>query len=265
MRRGLPVLLLALASSAAPSPVRAAGAPGASSPVVVELFTSQGCSTCPPADRLLARLGREAGANVVALSFHVDFWNHLGWSDPFSRADWSRRQEAYGRQFASALFTPEAVVGGTAAILGSDEQALRAAIAAAAGRPAVRVALEVEPSADSLRARVELQVPAELQGRKFDLLLAVVESGLSTAVGRGENAGRSLSEDFVVRSLSRAGRLGARTGATARFSATLPLAAEWSRDKLGVVAFLQDPSSLGICGAATSPASPSDVGRAIGR
>ena len=265
MRRGIPVLLLALASSAASLPMRAAGAPEAPSPVVVELFTSQGCSTCPPADRLLARLGAEAGANVVALAFHVDFWNHLGWSDPFSSSEWTRRQEAYGRRFASEIFTPEAVVGGTQAILGSDERALRAAIAAAAGRPAVQVALAIEPSADALRARIELQVPAELQGRKLDLLVAVVESGLSTAVGRGENAGRSLSEDFVVRSLDRVGRLGARTGATARFSATLPVAAGWSRDKLGVVAFLQDPSSLGICGAAVSPATPSELGRAFGR
>jgi len=264
MRRELAVLLLAVVSSA-PSPVSAAGAPQAPSPVVVELFTSQGCSTCPPADQLLARLGAEAGANVVALSFHVDFWNHLGWSDPFSSAEWTRRQEAYGRRFASELFTPEAVVAGAQAVLGSDERALRAAIAAAAERPAVQVALEVEPSADSLRARIELQVPAELQGRKLDLLLAVVESGLSTAVGRGENAGRLLSEDFVVRSLSRAGRLGPRTGATARFSATLPLASEWSRGKLRVAAFLQDPSSLGICGAAVSPASASEAGPAIGR
>lgn len=100
------------ATPAAPEAARAEAAPVAASaaPVVLELFTSQGCNSCPPADRLLAELGRRD--DVVALSFHVDYWNDLGWDDPFSSPRWSHRQQTYGHELPSRIYTPQLVVHG---------------------------------------------------------------------------------------------------------------------------------------------------------
>src|SRR5262245_36103103 len=97
--------IVALVTAAAP--IRA------DRPVVVALFTSQGCATCPPADRLLTELGKTSPGRVVPLAYHVDYWNRLGWSDPFSKAEWSRRQEMYARAWRSErVYTPQAVVDG---------------------------------------------------------------------------------------------------------------------------------------------------------
>lgn len=220
--------------------------------VVVELFTAQGCSTCPPADRLLTRLGEEAG--VVPLAFHVDFWNHIGWTDPFSSNEWTRRQAAYVRELAAAgAYTPQAVVDGGAELVGSDEPALRAAIAAAAARPAATISLHLVPAADDVTLTAEVELPAELRGRRLDLMAALYETDLVTAVSRGENGGQTLRNDYVVRLLRRAGRLAPGAASPARFTARLPLAKDWNRSHLGVAAFVQDPKSLDIHGAAAEP------------
>ncbi|MGH9465120.1 MAG: DUF1223 domain-containing protein, partial [Thermoanaerobaculia bacterium] len=111
-----------------------------SGPVLLELFTSQGCSSCPPADRLLSRLAAARGSEpvVVPLAFHVDYWNHIGWEDPFSQGRWSARQRAYALAFGrDGVYTPQLVVDGTEELVGSDERAVRRAIerAAAQSRP----------------------------------------------------------------------------------------------------------------------------------
>jgi len=220
--------------------------------VVVELFTSQGCSTCPPADRLLGSLGEEGAGRVVPLSFHVDFWNSLGWKDPFSSHAWTERQTAYARAFRlRQVYTPQAVVDGRAEMVGSDGDRLRAAIAAAPSRPAAKISLQLEPSASGVLVRAEVDLPEALRGRKLDLMLALFETGLVTAVGRGENGGRTLRNDYVVRNLRRAGRLAARGPDQTRHTAELSLEKEWERSRLGVAAFLQDPRSLEIFGAAS--------------
>ncbi len=219
-------------------------------PVVVELFTSQGCSSCPPADRLLAALADEADGRVVALAFHVDSWNHAGWTDPFSNAAWTRRHAAYARALRSeGAYTPQAIVNGAVEALGTDAVALRAAIAAAAARPAAQLALELEPVARNVLVRVAVELPQALTDRKLDLLLAVYETGLETAVGRGENGGRKLRGDYVVRSLDRAGRLPVRGSGPHRFEKVLALGDGWERSRLGVAAFLQDPRTLSMHGA----------------
>src|SRR5690348_11228611 len=118
------VAAVALAVLAA-VPFRAA-APG-NGPVVVELFTSQGCSSCPPADRLLSKLGEDPrfAGKVLPLSFHVDYWNSIGWQDPFSSARWSARQNDYARAFRSdRIYTPQTVVNGTSECVGNDERAV---------------------------------------------------------------------------------------------------------------------------------------------
>jgi hypothetical protein len=235
------------AAEGAPSGRRESAVPH---PVLVELFTSQGCYSCPPADRLLSRLGRESGGKVVPLAFHVDFWNSGGWRDPFSSSAWSRRQAAYTTALgAKSGYTPQAVVHGLAEMVGSDEERILAAVASAAARPAADLSLALEPAASSVTARVKIEIPPPLHGRRWDVMLAVYEAGLVTAVQRGENKGRELRNDYVVRSLRRE-RLGKNDSVVSEVSSRLPLESEWKRSQVGVVAFLQDPKTLEIGGVA---------------
>lgn len=246
-------LALAVALTLGARGVPAAGADEgrpAAPAVVVELFTSQGCSSCPPADRLLARLAAESGGRVVALAFHIDGWNSPAWTDPFSSAAWSRRQEAYGRALrVDHLYTPQAVVAGRVEALGSDEALLRRAIAAAGAEVAARIDLELARRPGKVVATAVAEVPSELGDRKLDLMLAVVETGLVTPVRGGENGGRELRDDYVVRDLRRIGRVG-RGEATARATAEVTLDRSWDPGHLGVAVFVQDPRSLAILGAA---------------
>src|SRR5688500_7498392 len=158
--------------------------------VLVELFTSQGCSSCPPADRLLTQLGSEPGlaGEVVPLAFHVDYWNWIGWRDPFSAAGWSRRQRTYASAFRSdRIYTPQAVVGGRRDCNGGDLRCIRAAVEEIAAQPGGEVALALAPAAGgAVRVTVTARPPAG--AGPLDLMLAVFEKGLETPVGRGENA-----------------------------------------------------------------------------
>jgi hypothetical protein len=228
--------------------------------VVVELFTSQGCSSCPPADRLLESLGAESAGRVVPLAFHVDFWDSLGWKDPFSRHAWTERQTDYARAFRSQnVYTPQAIVDGRVEMVGSDAGKLRSAIASSAARPAGRISLELQPAASQVLVRVDVERPETLRSRKLDLMIALYETGLVTAVGKGENGGSTLRNDYVVRVLRRAGRLSS-ADSHKEFREEISIEKGWDRARLGVAAFLQDPSSLEICGAGARPLAPRDGG-----
>jgi hypothetical protein len=232
------------------------GGPGDSARpgVLVELFTSQGCSTCPPADRLLTRLGAEGEGRIVPLAFHVDYWNHDGWSDPFSRHAWSVRQQAYVRRFRlPAEYTPQMVVDGSSQIIGSREADLRAAISAAAARPSARIALGVERSASRLLVAATVDRPAELRGRRLELMVAVFETGFVTKIGSGENGGKLLHDDYVVRSLERGAKIAADAPARTEHSLSLSADRGWDSSRLGVAAFLQDPKTLEVWGASSVP------------
>jgi hypothetical protein len=258
---------------AAPEPGKAAG----QGPVVVELFTSQGCSSCPPADRLLSRLKRDprlAGA-VIPLAFHVDYWNHLGWSDPFSSSRWSQRQEDYAHAFRSnRIYTPQLVVNGRTECVGSEEAlVMRRIREAQAAGPAgvVSLAAPAAAAAGDARLTVTARLLRPVPGSGVDVWVALTESGLTTAVGAGENAAATLHDDQVVRRLvkaftlpSTAAAAGAAghagpagpnaTGGEARSAeVTLPIDGKWNRAALDVVAFIQDPQSLAIYGAASRP------------
>jgi hypothetical protein len=178
-------------------------------PVVIELFTSQGCSSCPPADELLAKIahaGKVGNRTVAPLAFHVDYWNDLGWPDPFSVPAWTERQ----RQYADALgddrvYTPELVVAGGAGMVGSQWARVASSIASAPKQQPV--AAKATWSATTLT--VEATAPADA-----DVLVAVWEDGTSTKVPRGENAGETLVGERVVRRLelvAKAGKTGSRT------------------------------------------------------
>ncbi|HVT60287.1 MAG TPA: DUF1223 domain-containing protein [Thermoanaerobaculia bacterium] len=252
------------------SPQAAATQGGPYGPVVVELFTSQGCSSCPPADRLLSRLPddpRLAG-KVIPLAFHVDYWNQIGWTDPFSARRWSERQEGYARAFRSSqVYTPQVVIGGRSECVGSREDQVRRGIAdALAAEPAARVSLALAPPSPDgkLRATVAARLARAAAGAGpggLELWVALTESGLTTAVGAGENASRTLRNDHVVRRLEKAFTLPAAAGAERSAELALELPSGAARDpkrlaNLSVAAFLQDPASLAIHGAAVARVAP---------
>ena len=202
---------------------------------VVELFTSEGCSSCPPADTLLNELARQP--QVFALAFHVDYWNYLGWADPFSQAQFTDRQRAYGRE----TYTPQMIVNGTEVFVGSDRTKAKRAIEAALKRPTV-----VE-----LKLRWDNQAIAyEVTGAPKDVVLhlALLESGITQKVSRGENAGRTLRHDNVVRVFETV-RLDQRlTGAI-----SLKLPANLKGENVSVIGFVQAAGSSTILGTATIP------------
>jgi hypothetical protein len=177
-------------------PLIAARARAVPAPVVLELFTSQGCSSCPPADALLGELTRRPG--VIGLAWHVDYWNSLGWRDQYARREWTDRQRSYAKYLNGEVFTPALVVNGAAMIVGSDRDAVRQAINAASSPP-VAVTLR----------RTEAGLEAEIGGlaTRATGLLATYDPEQATQVGAGENQGRRLVEYRVVRDVIALDRL----------------------------------------------------------
>lgn len=232
---------------------------GKRSPVIVELFTSEGCSSCPPADKVLAELETAQpipGAEIIALSEHVDYWNYIGWSDPFSSAAFSARQGAYADVFNnSGVYTPQMVVDGQAEFVGSNSEKARTAITRLAKIPKAEVTIDegqkVEPENTSI---IKLQVrvaklPKLSPNDIAEVLLAITESNLSSQVVRGENTGRQLNHTAVVRELR---SLGSVSSANKPFEAetTAILGKDWKRSQLKVVAFVQERKQKRILGAA---------------
>jgi len=213
----------------------AADAAAAPAPVLVELFTSEGCSSCPPADQLLIDLmARQPvpGALIIGLSEHVDYWDELGWRDPFANASFTRRQNLYSdTHHATDVYTPQVFVDGGTGLVGSDRGALVAAITRAASRPKAEVKL-------SWHAPVlTVSIPAQAEAADSPVWLAITESGLSSTVKRGENAGHVLRHDNVVRQLAQIGKTG-RDGSFAK-EATPSLDARWNADAIRFVVFTQ--------------------------
>ena len=223
-----------------------ASARGAATPfAVVELFTSEGCSSCPPAERLLSELAAASapnGKNVLTLEFHVDYWNSLGWRDPFSDPAWSARQRDYARVLGSdQVYTPQLIVNGSRACVGSDRGRVLVEIDAAL-RQSATMELDLA-GVEGDAGRVAYRVRGARDGAR--LCVAAVESGLVSRIGRGENSGRVLHHDSVVRELV------VRTVAPAD-SGSIRLAWWPTRGRPArIVAFLQDPKSLAITAAAT--------------
>jgi hypothetical protein len=221
----------------------------AATPVVVELFTSEGCSSCPAADRVLSRLPAAfPDIEVIPLSEHVDYWNQLGWQDRFSAPLYSMRQQDYGRVFRlENVYTPEMVVNGQAEFNGSDEGRAQQEIRRAALSP--RADLEM---AMQSRDVVHLKVEHLPQGtRNADVFLVITETNIETAVRDGENKGRRLRHTGVVRSLSTVGRLETKKAASFSADAKLNLQQDWNVENLKLVLFVQDRSNRKIVGAAT--------------
>jgi hypothetical protein len=233
------------------------GAAGARVPVVVELFTSEGCSSCPPADALLARMDETQpveGAEVIALAQHVDYWNYLGWSDPYSSREFSERQGAYSRAFGrDGVYTPQMVVDGRAEFPGGKSGTAFKEIELAARAPKAEVLLtraDAQAKSDApvrLSLRVE-KLPKLSDGDAAEVLLAITEGGLASDVSSGENSGRKLEHVGVVRRLTKLGELGA--GA---FSAETDVTPDkgWRRENLRAVVFLQERAGRRVVGASS--------------
>ena len=223
----------------------------ASTPVLVELFTSEGCSSCPPADALLSRLDRTQpirGADIIVLEEHVDYWDRLGWKDSFSSEAATARQNEYGEAFGgNQVYTPQMIVDGRAEFVGSsDADALRAIrVASQAPKPAIQLTWE---KGDTLAIHIE-QVNNAGHGDGQQLFLVVAENMLHSDVKRGENAGRVLEHNGVVRQVLPLGKIDA---APAGFSSRVAVHSvrDWNRAHLRAVVFVQERRSRHVLAAA---------------
>lgn len=231
-----------------PTPVTPSHSPV---PVLVELFTSEGCSSCPPADALLSKLVKAEtipGVEVIALGEHVDYWNNLGWTDPYSKADFSQRQRDYSAAFdLDSVYTPQMIIDGQEEFVGGDWNRARAAILKAAQTVKGHVDLTLTHTADldqnSPMGKLVIQVK-DLPSRSDDseILFAITENNLQTQVSRGENKGRDLHHSAVVRELNVVGHIVANdeTFATER---SISISPGWRRENLRVIAFVQEHRS----------------------
>ena len=227
---------------------------GARVPVVVELFTSDGCSSCPPADRVFSVLVQNQpipGAQVIALGMHVDYWDQLGWKDPASLALATARQQAYGRIWgADRVYTPQAVVDGASEMVGSDEGAVRRAIERAAAQPHVAVSETISVDGNAFAATVGIEaLPPPAAKEALDAVLFLTEDGLTSNVKFGENAGRTLHHDAVVRAMYPLGVVSAGKSLHVRGV----LKPEWRREQLRAVSVVQGRNTHRIWGAAAQP------------
>jgi hypothetical protein len=235
---------------AAPNDKPAAPAPPDSKGfAVVELFTSEGCSSCPPADKLLADLAADARRKnqpVYFLSFHVDYWNHLGWTDPFSDPAYSQRQRDYAQSFRTqSIYTPQMIVNGRTEFVGSDRAAAQRAIAAALSKPAAAtIDLKAAVSPDGKTLTADYCIHGAPAGSKLNL--ALVESSLKVNVPHGGNAGRTLPHANVVRAFKTAD---VPADGAARLE--LPVRPDVKLDHAEVVGYLQTPDGA-IAAAAAS-------------
>jgi hypothetical protein len=253
--------LLALASLAAGGAKPARAAPAAAGPVLVELFTSQGCSSCPAAERFVGELpARGFGPDkAVVLTFHVDYWDRLGWSDPFAGPELTARQEWYARSGRlrpaepggiAGLYTPQMIVGGRTHFPGGQtEVALRELALAARRTPRAALAVQSAVSGDAVRITVRVTPIGRLDpADDWRLNVALVQKAARTAVPRGENGGETLDETALVRRLSP--RLPLAAGGAMTVTLERPPDLSWSNARVAV--WLQSAKTLEVGGATQS-------------
>ena len=242
-----------LRASGVNAPALSVGA--ARAPVLIELFTSEGCSDCPPADALLQKLDRSSpvdGSPVVVLSEHVDYWDDLGWRDPYSSHDLSERQAAYAARFRlDSVYTPQMVVDGRFQLVGSDQRGAISSIDAASKDQKTRVALSsVRPvGRGSVALHLDVDSLPASAAKSADVWVAVADESDVSSVARGENGGRTLDHVAVLRSLTHVGAVGPSAG----FSRDVTLALDPAAARnLRIVAFVQEPNQGRVWGVALS-------------
>ncbi len=253
--RAYPVLTLLTLAMALSNPHEQRVRAAEPATVIVELFTSEGCSSCPPADTLLRQLVDTqpiAGVQIVALGEHVDYWDQQGWKDRFSSAALTNRQQVYAQALnVESIYTPQMIVDGRAQLVGSDGAAARRAIGQTLSAPHGAVRIALEPREDRVSVTVSaINVPTPSRGDHAEVVLAVTEDGLTSDVRRGENHGRVLTHTAVVRLMKTMGDSAA--GSLAREIAIDP---SWQRDRVKIVAFVQESRSRRIVAAGAVPLS----------
>ncbi|HUF02871.1 MAG TPA: DUF1223 domain-containing protein [Aridibacter sp.] len=259
MKKFAVFLILALASACSAQQRAAASGPGtapdkapasAKQPVLVELFTSEGCASCPPAEKNLAYLQTEqpyAGVEIITLAFHVDYWNGLGWRDPFASPLFTQRQRIYDRKFRTGnIYTPQMVVDGDIEFIGSKLEKAEKAISRSIRNEKGDIDIDVRDG------KISIKITRLPESDYASVYLAYAEDGLSSDVKRGENAGKTLSHVSVVRALNGVGRI--EPGQTAfELVTALNIDRSWDRERLKVVVFVQENHTRKIFAAASAP------------
>ena len=244
----LPIALGLAASSPKPAPVNPV-APATQPVVVLELFTSQGCSSCPPADQALhdiTQKAAQAGQAVYSLSFHVDYWNRLGWEDPFSSKAYTDRQRQYDRALNSQTYTPQLVINGRQDIVGGQRARIDQAIQSIQKQPASAfVGVDGSVARDASQVTVTYGLSAAGSGteRPYRVNVALVQKEARTAVGNGENGGRTLVNTNVVRQFKTIEKSGTSG------NVALPLPAGLKPDQTAVLVYVQRSDTGQVVGA----------------
>lgn len=227
--------------------------------VLVELFTSEGCSSCPPADRVIKELANEqpiANANIIVLSEHVDYWNRLGWQDPYSSKEFSLRQNNYAQVFRNdSVYTPQMVINGTYELNGSDKEKALELISKSANKPTCQIEVNYqELKKNTLNIDINITDLSILNPTQVntsnEIILAVAEDNLSSSVIRGENAGRKLLHISVVRKLTVLGQINVNKNNSSNYksSVIIDLSDKWQRDNLKIVVFVQNHKTREVFG-----------------
>jgi hypothetical protein len=222
-------------------------------PVLLELFTSEGCSSCPPADQLLEKIDQDQpvpGADLIVLSEHVDYWNRIGWTDPYSSNDFSRRQQAYAAQFGTdEIFTPQLVVDGEKGVVGGNWPSAARAIQQSLREAKIPVTVSAARSGDS--ARVHIDIPSlPSDGAKGLVYLVLAANHAKSKVTGGENGGRELNHVAVVLSMRQVAKISAKEGISKDFQVALN--PKFDANDMRVVVFVESSRTQRVMGAARS-------------
>ena len=249
--------LLVVATLGAHLRTSAQVAQGDRAPVVVELFTSEGCSSCPPVDALLSQLEATQpipGAQVIGLEEHVDYWNQQGWMDPYSSAEWTARQQEYvARLKDKGPYTPQMIVDGEKELVGNNPMEVQQTIEQAAQAQKVQVSIAADAGVAGDVERLEVRVVnsgSAAAQEKADVWLAVTEDGLHTDVKAGENKGRNLEHASIVRSFQKLGSISGSGSAPFVANPQVKLRSNWKKENLHIVVFVQGKKTWRILGAA---------------
>ncbi len=213
--------------------------------ILVELFTSEGCYSCPPAERLLAKLDKEQpfeDAELITLAFHVDYWDYLGWKDKYASPLFSQRQRVYDRKFRTGkIYTPQMIVDGDIEFVGSRKKSAEKAIKKSVKNEKATVKLKLNK--DKLIVKIS-ELP---EHKDATVYLAIAEDNLSTDIKRGENAGKNLTHLSVVRSLNALGRI-MPNDKSFEAKKNLQIQKDWKKKNLKLVVFIQENRSRKVIG-----------------
>jgi hypothetical protein len=228
-------------------------------PVIVELFTSEGCSSCPPADTLLKKLEQQqpiASTEIIALEEHVDYWNSLGWMDPFSSPQFTSRQQQYSTSLRTeGAYTPQMIVDGSAELVGSRGSQAQKEIESASRSPKAKIEITPKNSGDVRSQKFTVRVDklgGVTPGDSAEVWLAVTESNLHSAVTAGENRGEDLQHASVVRRLQKIGEAKAAGEFSFSGETIAKLDSNWKRENIRVAVFVQEKKSRRVLAAASA-------------